>query len=111
MPSGAEPIQVTVIVGGETYPLTTHRGEYRSLMALIYDRIYIDGFGECRGMGRCGTCRVTVDGDQAALTGMDRNEAATLGKMGGDGDGYRLACQIMVDERLQGRTISVQLEN
>jgi 2Fe-2S ferredoxin len=79
-------------------------------MALIFDRIYIDGFGECRGMGRCGTCRVAVDGDLATLTTMDRNETATLKKMGVEGDDVRLACQLLVDEHLYGRTVVVLFE-
>jgi ferredoxin len=34
--------------------------EYRSLMMLIYDQIYPEGFGECLGMGKCGTCLVEI---------------------------------------------------
>lgn len=95
------------MVGSEEFLLETRPGEYRSLMALLYDRVYIDGFGECRGMGRCGTCRVFIDGDPATLTGMDRNEVSTLTKAGTEGEGVRLSCQILVDEHLDGRTVTV----
>jgi len=111
MRSGIDLIKVTVLVSGEEHELWTKPGEYRSLMALIYDRIYVDGFGECRGMGRCGTCRVSVDGDPDSLTGMDRNEMATMAKMGGAADCVRLACQLLVDEHLHGRTVTVLLED
>ena len=107
MLSGVRAIHIRVVVGDEEHRLETKPGEYRSLMALIYDRIYIDSFGECRGMGRCGTCRVSVDGDPATLTGMDRNEASTLAKAGTGGEDVRLSCQILVDECLNGRTVTV----
>lgn len=107
MLSGVKTIRIRVIAGGEEHMLTTYPGEYRSLMMLIYDRVYVDGFGECRGMGRCGTCRVTIDGDPDMLTGMDRNEEATLLKTGHVPGEVRLACQILLDEQLDGRTVTV----
>jgi len=107
MLSGVKAIHLRVVVGDEEYLLETRLGEYRSLMVLLYDRIYIDGFGECRGMGRCGTCRVFIDGDPALITGMDRNEASTLAKAGTEWKGVRLSCQILVDEHLDGRTVTV----
>jgi len=107
MPSGVNSIHIRVRFAGEEHQLETRPGEYRSLMVLIYDRIYIDGFGECRGMGRCGTCKVVIDGDPDTLTGMDRNEVSTLAKGGKGGKGVRLACQILIDEQLDGRTVTV----
>jgi 2Fe-2S ferredoxin len=100
-------IRIRVVAGGEEHELVTRVGEYRSLMALLYDRIWVEGFGECRGMGRCGTCRVLVDGDPDALTGMDRNEGATLKKVGVEPGAVRLSCQLVVDQRLDGRTVTV----
>lgn len=102
-----ELIHLRVVVGDSVHELVTRPGEYRSLMALIYDRVWVDGFGECRGMGRCGTCRVLVDGDARNLTGMDRNEAATLSKVGQGIGVVRLACQLVIDRRLDGRTVRV----
>jgi len=107
MNSGVKAIHVRVVVGDQEYLLETSPGEYRSLMALLYDRIYIDCFGDCRGMGRCGTCRVFIDGDPALITGMDRNEASTLAKAGSVGEGVRLSCQVIVDHLLDGRTVRV----
>lgn len=105
--SGVDTIHIRVLVAGEEYQLQTRPGEYRSLMALIYDKVYVNDFGECRGMGRCGTCRVSIDGDTATLTGMDRNEAATLAKWDAAGGDVRLSCQILIDEHLNGHTVTV----
>lgn len=105
--SGISTIHIRVLVAGEEYQLQTWPGEYRSLMALIYDKVYVEDFAECRGMGRCGTCRVSIDGDATALTGMDRNEAATLSRSGAPGEDIRLSCQILLDENLDGRTVTV----
>lgn len=105
-----ERIHIRVIAGDTVHELETRPGEYRSLMALIYDRVWVDGFGECRGMGRCGTCCVLIDGDPEDVTGMDRNEAATLNKVGQEAGTVRLACQLVVDQRLKGRTVTVLLE-
>ncbi|HWB90627.1 MAG TPA: 2Fe-2S iron-sulfur cluster-binding protein [Puia sp.] len=110
MLSGTKTITIRVIADGEERMLTTYPGEYRSLMMLIYDRVYVDGFGECRGMGRCGTCRVAIDGDPETLTGMDRNEEATLAKEGYVPGEVRLACQVLLDEQLDGRTVRVLFE-
>ncbi|HVU94073.1 MAG TPA: 2Fe-2S iron-sulfur cluster-binding protein [Puia sp.] len=105
-----ERIHLRVVAGDSVHELVTRPGEYRSLMALIYDRVWVDGFGDCRGMGRCGTCRVLVDGDPGELTGMDRNETATLSKAGQSAGTARLACQLVIDQRLNGRTITVMLD-
>jgi ferredoxin, 2Fe-2S len=45
-----------VTFGEESYAIETYHGEYRNLMQLISDKIFIEGFGECKGMGRCGIC-------------------------------------------------------
>jgi 2Fe-2S ferredoxin len=107
MSSGAELIHIRVIADGELHSLTARAGEYRSLMTLIFDRIYVESFGECRGMGRCGTCRVSIDGDGLALTALNRNEASTLAKYGAVAPDVRLSCQILADQRVNGRTVIV----
>ena len=55
-----ERIHITVMYEGEAYELDTYEGEYRNLMMLIFDSLYTEEFGECKGMGRCGTCLVEV---------------------------------------------------
>jgi 2Fe-2S ferredoxin len=95
-------------------------------MMLLYDRIYIDGFGECRGMGRCGTCVIEMMGPIAggsptpagelpsiaagSHTGLyerDRNENTTLQKMGISDRRMRLACQIRIDASLHNIAVAV----
>ena len=45
---------------GRVRLVETYTGEYRNLMALITDKIYVEDFGECKGMGRCGTCVIEI---------------------------------------------------
>ena len=100
-------IQFTAWYEGEKYELQTYEGEYRNLMVLLYDKIYIESFGECKGMGRCGTCVVKVDGMPPTAYTRDRNEESTLVKMGIQQQNIRLACQILIDENLENATVQV----
>ncbi|CAN5744918.1 hypothetical protein BH10BAC3_BH10BAC3_09060 [soil metagenome] len=97
-------IYFTARCEGEKYELQTYKGEYRNLMVLLYDKIYIENFGECKGMGRCGTCVIKVQG--LHFNKLERNEASTLNKMGLDATDIRLACQVMVDEHLANVTVT-----
>lgn len=100
-------IVIRLSCGSDEHELTTHEGEYRSLMMLIYDRIYIPNFGDCKGMGRCGTCVVAVN-STAPLVSMDRNEYAMIEKlMGVYHPGYRLACQLLIDQSLHNAVVRV----
>jgi 2Fe-2S ferredoxin len=109
----AEPaghIALTVVLGSELHRLETFRGEYRSLMALICDKLFPDDFGECKGVGRCGTCHVYI-GHPAGLCNRVANEESTLSKMPLVSDRSRLACQIPVDDRINGIQIEIVTEN
>lgn len=44
-------ISVTICCDGKIHEIKTYTNEYRSLMMLIYDQIYTEGFGDCLGMG------------------------------------------------------------
>lgn len=99
-------IIIKVIVGEDEHIVSTFRHEYRSLMALIEDKLYPDGFGECGGMGRCATCQVQLK-DVEAPVDMDRNELSTLHKQGIFDAGTRLSCQLLVDEGLHNGTVVV----
>ncbi len=65
------------------------------------------GFGQCGGMGRCGTCLVKV----LEFTGNSeifyRNEQGTLKKMGIIDPEIRLSCQIQVNEDLNNVFVEV----
>ena len=101
------PIHFTAYHEGEKHELQTYTYEYRNLMVLLFDRIYIEDFGECKGMGRCGTCAVKIPGLSATLNTLDRNEERTLAKMGVYGGDVRLSCQILVDENLENVTVEI----
>ena len=53
-------IRFTIIDGDKERVVETYTSEYRNLMALITDKIYVEDFGDCQGMGRCGTCVVEI---------------------------------------------------
>ncbi|MEO7445897.1 MAG: 2Fe-2S iron-sulfur cluster-binding protein [Ferruginibacter sp.] len=91
----------------EKYELQTYEGEYRNLMVLLTDKIYLEDFGQCKGMGRCGTCAVKIEGLSVKLNTLDRNEESTLYKMGITDPGIRLACQVLVDESLEDGIVNV----
>ena len=72
-------ISMKVIYEAEEFQLATYQGEYRNLMMLLYDKIYIEDFGECKGIGRCGTCMVEIIETKNVLPGLERNEEAKKG--------------------------------
>ena len=109
-PSGSV-IRLVVILDSEEYLIETFPHEYRNLMMLIYDRMYPEDFGECKGIGRCGTCHIQVRNDNGKLRGASGNETATLSKTPFVRESSRLACQIPIDEKLDGVVIRLITEN
>lgn len=99
-------IVIRIISEGEEQLISTYKNEYRSLMVLIKDKLYPDGFGECGGMGRCATCMVQLESVQD-IAGMERNESTTLSKQGITDPSVRLSCQLLVDEALHHATVVV----
>ncbi len=91
----------------EVHTIDTYEGEYQNLMTLLYDKLFPEDFGECRGMGRCGTCLIKIQHLTKTLTLLDRNENTTLEKMGVRSADIHLACQILVDESLKGTEIMI----
>jgi 2Fe-2S ferredoxin len=76
-------------------------------MALLNDKIYLEDFGECKGMGRCGTCIIKIEGLPEAVNTLDRNEEQTLHKAGITQKNFRLACQVLVDINLEDVKVEV----
>lgn len=107
----AKAIRLKVLYEGKVFDLETHANEYRNLMSLIYDRIYIDCFGECKGIGRCGTCHVHIIEGRRELLQPHGNEITTLNKMPDIAINSRLACNIPIDETLQGVQIEIVNED
>lgn len=100
-------IRFTVIGEDASYVIETYTGEYRNLMALITDKIYVEDFGECKGMGRCGTCVVEILDIEDNLHLLQRNEEATMKKIGITNPNYRLACQVLINEELKNATFRI----
>ena len=91
----------------ETITVATYEGEFRNLMVLINEKIYVEDFGECKGIGRCGTCLIEVEGLPVESMKMDRNEKSTLQKCAVKGKNLRLSCQVMINSTLHNATIKV----
>lgn len=100
-------ITVTICYEGQIREIKTYTNEYRSLMMLIYDQIYTEGFGDCLGMGKCGTCLVEIISSIHELSYYDRNEEMTLLRTGVTGKDLRLSCQIMIDEAIDGIKVNM----
>ena len=100
-------ISVTICYEGKIREIKTYTNEYRSLMMLIYDQIYTEGFGDCLGMGKCGTCLVEIISSVHELSYYDRNEEIALFRTGVNGKDTRLSCQIMIDDAIDGIKVNV----
>lgn len=101
----APDINFTILYEGESYPVSCYEGEFRNLMVLINEKIYVEDFGECKGIGRCGTCLVIID--SSSLSAPERNEASTLKKVSIKLPGTRLSCQLMINKSLNDTIITV----
>lgn len=100
-------ISISVSHDGECYEIQTYTNEYRSLMMLIYDRIYTESFGECLGMGKCGTCMVEIMSSEHELSCYERNENMTLLRNIKAKENIRLSCQLVIDEKMDGLAVKV----
>ncbi|WP_285058878.1 2Fe-2S iron-sulfur cluster-binding protein [Pedobacter ginsengisoli] len=101
-----ELINFIVIESGKTSPVSTFKGEYRDLMTLLKDKLFLDSFGECGGMGRCATCLVEIDSKENGFI-FERNETVTLLKHNITEKNCRLSCQMQVDENLEGLYLKI----
>lgn len=107
MQAPAKNITISVYYGEECHEIQTYTGEYRSLMMLIYDRIYTESFGECLGMGKCGTCMVEIMGSKHDLSCYERNEDMTLLRNIKAKENIRLSCQLIIDDKMDGLAVNV----
>lgn len=97
-------IKFKVLLYAKEYELSTCKNEYRNLMLLLNDKLYIEDFGQCGGMGRCGTCLIEIKESHQELTSLDRNEQVTLKKLNITESNTRLSCQLLIDATLDGAT-------
>jgi 2Fe-2S ferredoxin len=100
-------ISITIIKAGEVNLVKTYLHQYRNLMVLLNNSIYLENFGECGGQGRCATCMVKAVGLKGNANTMERNEAATIGKAGLADESIRLSCQLLINEDLNGAVIEI----
>lgn len=91
----------------EEIKIDTYEGGFRNLMVLINEKFYVEDFGECKGIGRCGTCLVEVEGLNGLAAVMERNEKSTLKKCAIKKPNLRLSCQLMINTDLKNTSIKV----
>lgn len=100
-------IKFTIIDAEIKQTVESHAGEYRNLMFLLKDKMYLEYFGECGGLGKCATCVVKVIGLAGNSINKERNEPATLGRIGYADENIRLSCQIFITEDLDGAIVEI----
>jgi 2Fe-2S ferredoxin len=100
-------ITFTVIENGTQTPIVTRHGSYPNLMYLLKEELQLESFGECGGVGRCATCIVKTTGINGNSALKERNEPATLSKLGFEDAAIRLSCQIYITADLNGAEINL----
>lgn len=76
-------------------------------MALLFDELDLEEFGECKGMGRCGTCRVRILDPHQLQGSYEDNESSTLKKMDNIDPNVRLSCRILINESIDQLHIEI----
>ena len=102
MHSREKEIIICIRKDGVEKALYAYPNEYRNLMELLNDKLYLEGFGECRGTGRCGTCAVKIVSENLILEKPERNEQTTLTRTYASQQKVRLACQILIESAING---------
>jgi ferredoxin, 2Fe-2S len=87
-------IAFTIGYAGEAYNMHTYWHEHRDLRALIKKKLKLEGFGQCGGLGRCGTCLVHVGPAQPGFINAPEGYMA-------------LACQLPISDDLSNALITV----
>lgn len=85
------------------------RFQYPNLMELIVDTYYED-IGECLGRGLCGTCHVQLQSG-TLNDSIEPVEKETLKNIYNTNSNSRLACQIMLDEKIDNMTFKIISDN
>jgi 2Fe-2S ferredoxin len=100
-------ITITIINDGRECVVKTFTNEYRNLMVLLNNNIYLESFGECGGQGRCATCLIKISGLKGNANTMERNERATITKSGLGNLNTRLSCQVLINADLDQAVIEI----
>lgn len=92
---------VTVFdIDNELHKIRYKRLEYPNLMELMANSYYTE-IGECKGRGLCCTCAIEIL-KGFHLKNMGHQEKHTLQINGLNLNKHRLACQIILDESING---------
>lgn len=91
------------------YTIPYRQYEYPNLMELVIDHLY-DDIGECLGRGLCGTCHVTLISGKLDDK-IHLQEQETLSKLKNTHKNSRLACQIILNEKINNMTFKITTEN
>lgn len=100
-------ISFYITFGNETKQVHTYTNAYRNLMHLLEDQFIVQDFGECMGMGKCGTCMIEVIAAPNLLEDLQRNEMTTLKKAAMLKKNIRLSCQIFINDSLQDAVLKI----
>lgn len=93
-------ITVYVQYENEIHALKTFTNEYRNLMELIFDKIFTEDFGDCQGIGRCGTCLIEILDNPEIAAQRFGNETSTVKKLDNIPYNSRLSCQILIGNEI-----------
>ena len=80
--------------------------EYHNLMALLFDK-YLQDWGECKGRAWCGTCHIKIIKGRISDE-MDSDEKHTLAIIDNATERSRLACQIPLNDKLNGIVFRIE---
>ena len=100
-------IKLTITENGQKNEVNTYHGEYMNLMILLKEVQLLEDFGECGGVGRCATCLIKVSGLKGKSLIKERNEPATLSKLGYFEKDIRLSCQLFITQDLNNAEIEI----
>lgn len=92
------------------FHVKTYIHSHRNLMALLYDELSLDGFGDCKGMGRCGSCQIRILNKSSLIGEFSDNEENTLRKLDVSDPCVRLSCKIFITERLNGVEMAIDTD-
>lgn len=90
------------------FELSFKRHQYPSLMSLIAQN-YPEKFGECKGRGLCGTCHIKPTYGRLNDP-IESSEKKTLTSVFDTDTTSRLACQIVLDDKINNMTFKIITE-
>lgn len=89
----------------DVFELTFTKHQYPNLMTLIANN-YVEEFGECKGLGLCGTCHIKITSGNLNEP-LETTEKATLKNIYNKDISSRLACQIMLNEKIDNMAFKI----